>query len=763
MKKLIQSNPANCVGCNRCVRECPIETANLTYQDKQGNIKVDVDKTQCIACGKCISVCKHHARYYVDDLKRFFSDLAKGVPISLITAPALKSNFPNWRNIISWLRQQGVRKIYDVSFGADICTWAHLRYIESNKPKSLLTQPCPAIVSYCEIHRHDLLPRLSPIHSPMACTAIYMTKYEGITDTIAALSPCIAKGHEFESTGMADYNITFAKLQEYINANNITLPDEEGDFDHSESGWGTIFPMPGGLKEIIKFFIGPSVRIDKSEGNEVYRMLDEYAQTPKHMWPDVFDVLSCAEGCNIGPGGIQTINRFQLHQAMDDSRKTAASRDKSYYEDIHRQYDATLKLSDFLREYKPKSDHSYHVFEEDIQDAFRQMDKDSFEKQNLNCGACGSNTCRDMARKIALKTNIPINCIYWSRDDAQKEHRKNAQYIDLVQQLGENLISFMEDEHSDAVINSLQDICLTFNSSLSSLWKVDRVDGAYQSSRLFYYAVNNEAEPFKIRGEVPGEWLEQLAAGKHLVMNTSETKPDLFLHRDQLIVAVPITVKAQFWGFITLVAAPSQNYKDEDISAIAASGMLIASSIYGRQLEQNVYIDALTGIHNRRYFMEFSPKQFDMLKREKKSGGLMILDLDFFKQVNDTYGHDIGDKVLRMTAESIKENLRSYDLFARYGGEEFIIFLSDLDEKIVVESAERIRNHVAQVSRQSKESPTPITLSIGLALNTDAPSLEKLIQHADKALYAAKKNGRNQTCLCRNEQFSFYGNPKKES
>ncbi|NLC24544.1 MAG: 4Fe-4S dicluster domain-containing protein, partial [Oxalobacter sp.] len=127
----------NCVGCNRCVREGPIKTANLTYQDAQGNIKVDVDDAQCIACGRCIQVCRHGARSYEDDLERFFDDLDRGVPLSLITAPSLKSNksnFSKWKNILAWLKQKGVRKIYDVSLGADICIWTHLRYLEAYQP-----------------------------------------------------------------------------------------------------------------------------------------------------------------------------------------------------------------------------------------------------------------------------------------------------------------------------------------------------------------------------------------------------------------------------------------------------------------------------------------------------------------------------------------------------------------------------------------------------------------------------------------------------
>ncbi|MDL2283982.1 diguanylate cyclase [Oxalobacter sp. OttesenSCG-928-P03] len=759
MKKIIISSLENCVGCNRCARECPIETANLTYQDAAGNIKVDVDDSQCIACGRCIQVCEHNARSYTDDLEQFFKDLQKGEPLSLITAPSLKSNFPKWKNILAWLKTKGVRKIYDVSLGADICIWAYLRYIDAYKPVSLITQPCPAIVSYCELHRHDLLDRLSPVHSPMACAAIYMTRYKGITDKIAALSPCIAKSHEFESIGMIDYNITFARLQEYIDTHGIELPDEEAEFDHYDSGLGAIFPMPGGLKENIEFFIGQSIRVDKSEGFSVYRSLDEYATTPENVLPGIFDVLNCAEGCNIGPGGVSDVNMFQLHAAMDAGRKAAASRDRAYYEDLHRKYDAAFDLSHFLREYKPVYTGMRSVSDADIQLAFAQMDKDTFAKQNINCGACGSNTCADMARKIALNINIPINCIYKSRDDAETEHRKNAQYIGLVHQLGENLISFMENEYSDAVINSLRDVSDVFDCNLSSLWKVERIDGKYQCSRLFYYTDSEDGELFKVRKEWPVAWLDKLSNGEHLIMSRTEVELEFFSEKGTLFIAVPIMIKGMFWGFITLITASLRNYTNEEISAIGASGILIVSAIHGKELEENAYIDSLTGIYNRRYFMEFATRQFDKLKRTNGSCCAMMLDLDFFKQINDNYGHHVGDEVLRLTAAHMKEGLRSYDLLARYGGEEFVIFLSDIDEKFAVEFAERIRKSVESASGSDNWNGIPITLSIGLALNQGVNSLQEMLQQADKALYAAKRNGRNQTCIYQGEETVFYGNP----
>jgi iron only hydrogenase large subunit-like protein len=216
MIETIKTKHDLCKGCNRCVRECPMETANITYQDEVGDIKVKIDYEKCIACGRCVAVCQHDARYYVDDTEQFFNDLQAGIPISVIAAPSIRTNIPGYKKLFTWLKQLGINKIFDVSLGADICIWAHIRHIEKNNATHLITQPCPAIVTYCELYRHDLLPRLSPVHSPMACTSIYLKNYQGVNDRIAALSPCTAKKNEFEATHLAQYNITFAKLLEYL-------------------------------------------------------------------------------------------------------------------------------------------------------------------------------------------------------------------------------------------------------------------------------------------------------------------------------------------------------------------------------------------------------------------------------------------------------------------------------------------------------------------------------------------------------------------
>jgi len=404
-----------------------MELTNIAYQDKVGDIKVRVDHAKCIACGRCLWVCTHNARYYEDDTKRFFADLKAGVPISLIAAPSIRTNIPEWKRLFTYLKRAGVKKIYDVSLGADICIWAHVRHIERAGPVPIVTQPCPVIVSYCEIFHHELINYLSPVHSPMACAAVYMKEYEKINDRIAALSPCIAKSIEFEAVKSPQYNVTFVKLLEYLKKKNITLPEEETGFDHPDSGFGALFPMPGGLKENIEFYLGKKVSIMTGEGEGIFKKLASYGETPDELLPRFYDVLNCGEGCNVGSGCPHDSNIFKIGAAMWKVRKTAAARDRAHYDAVFSGYDTKFDYKKFTREYYPLRTKLKKITEHDTDRAFRVLEKYDYYKQNVNCGACGSETCLGMARKIALKVNIPENCIAKAMNDAKIEHEKNIE------------------------------------------------------------------------------------------------------------------------------------------------------------------------------------------------------------------------------------------------------------------------------------------------------------------------------------------------
>ena len=151
--------------------------------------------------------------------------------------------------------------------------------------------------------------------------------------------------------------------------------------------------------------------------------------------------------------------------------------------------------------------------------------------------------------------------------------------------------------------------------------------------------------------------------------------------------------------------------------------------------------DELTGIYNRRFFLDMLRHERARAEREGRPFSLALLDLDYFKNVNDRYGHLVGDDVLRSFANCVQMEIRQTDYFARYGGEEFVLLLPDTDKDEALDIVERIRRQVA--AHAFADVAEPVTVSIGVAACRDADAPEDLFGRADRALYAAKDAGRN--------------------
>jgi diguanylate cyclase (GGDEF)-like protein len=154
--------------------------------------------------------------------------------------------------------------------------------------------------------------------------------------------------------------------------------------------------------------------------------------------------------------------------------------------------------------------------------------------------------------------------------------------------------------------------------------------------------------------------------------------------------------------------------------------------------------DPLTGLFNRKHLMETLAAEVIRSLRHKHSFALLIIDIDHFKRINDTYGHQKGDEVLRCLAQAFQKSIRDCDFVARYGGEEFIILLPETGHQGAIEAAERIRTRAGKESVGLEEGSISATVSIGISLfPDDGADVKTVIQQADKALYAAKDSGRN--------------------
>lgn len=423
-----------CVGCNTCVRVCPAPEANSVSVRPDGSISIVVNEDKCIKCGRCTKVCDHYARGYTDDTEQFLKDLKSGVPIIVITAPAIKVAFDgSWKNVLTKLREMGASKILDVSFGADICTWAHLRYLEKNPGKKVISQPCAAIVNYAQKYNHALLDNMSPVQSPMVCTAIYAKKYMGLSSyKIAALSPCIAKKDEFIQTKTIDYNVTFDHLRDHImhfnddisslrdiiaNNKNVSC---EFSFDGETGIVGSIYPRPAGLKTNLLLH-NPDLNIINSEGvDKVYNDLDEYAIENDHARPDVFDVLSCENGCNTGPGIGSNHDLFQIHKIMINIENFNIKQ-RRHVNPINKkdaqflEFDRKLKINDFLRTYTVENVTTPPPSREQLEKVFVSLGKTTETERKFNCHACGFKTCQEMAIAICKGASTPANCVQYSK------------------------------------------------------------------------------------------------------------------------------------------------------------------------------------------------------------------------------------------------------------------------------------------------------------------------------------------------------------
>ena len=154
--------------------------------------------------------------------------------------------------------------------------------------------------------------------------------------------------------------------------------------------------------------------------------------------------------------------------------------------------------------------------------------------------------------------------------------------------------------------------------------------------------------------------------------------------------------------------------------------------------------DSLTGLQNRRSIFELGRVEFSRAHRMKREFSCMMLDLDHFKQINDTYGHPVGDQVLKEFAHRCKSSVREIDLIGRYGGEELIILLPETDRRLAMQVAERLRATVAAIPLRIEGKEITLTVSIGVATKDENTSqLETLIARADQAMYIAKHKGRN--------------------
>lgn len=475
-----------CVNCHRCIAVCPVKFCNNGSDDY-----VAVNHNLCIGCGHCIEACNYEARKGIDDFDNFIKDISSGTKIIAIVAPAIAATFKGKnKEFNGWLKSLGVKAVFDVSFGAELTTKSYVEYIKKKNPDLLIAQPCPALVSYCEIYKPDLLKYLVPADSPMAHTMKMIREYYRQYDNckIAVISPCYAKRREYDEIGLGDYNVTMKSISEYFKSQNINLSRyPKVDYDNPEAERAVMYSTPGGLMQTAERFVpGISSQIRKIEGQpEVYEYFEQLSVSMGNGGKPLYkiiDCLNCKEGCNVGAGtDVKGMTLDEIESYIEQRKE----RQKNIWKTKKNDFFSLKKLEKTINRYwKPNlygrtyKNHN-DLFKAEVKDPTDAQLKEIYSKMGkynkedfIDCKACGYDTCRQMAVAIFNGLNKSENChLYKSNLLSKIQKEETKKLYDIVKQVSDRALQEMNvsDDGIDEIEHASNEMVESVNTSSAAI------------------------------------------------------------------------------------------------------------------------------------------------------------------------------------------------------------------------------------------------------------------------------------------------------
>lgn len=494
LRPVINVDPEKCCNCHRCISVCPVKMCNNGSGDH-----VSINHDLCIGCGTCIEACVHGARTGIDDTEEFFSDLKKGVPIVAIVAPAVAVNFVDKDlHLNGWLKSIGVKAVFDVAFGAELTTKSYVEYIKKENPQIVISQPCPALVSFIEVYKPNLIPYLAKADSPMAHTVECIRNfYPDYSDCkIAVISPCFAKRREFDENGRGDYNVTMKNLDIWFKTHDVDLNKfPKTDYDNPLAERAVLYSTPGGLMRTAERFVpGISSKTRKIEGQptvfEYLSGLDRTLESGKKPFYQLVDCLNCEKGCNRGGGTIN--NKMPLDELENLVESRALERQEKWktkgrkpsrfaLKKLERTVSAYWKPGIYDRNYQDRSAVMRKFIRipsnEELEQIYVSMGKHS-KSDIYNCGACGYNSCEQMAIAIFNGLNRRENCHHYVMKLANQDHEKEIRealnrITEAVRSGTEALQSNVRDLQEIKSMNILTtDGIKELNTKMNGIWDI---------------------------------------------------------------------------------------------------------------------------------------------------------------------------------------------------------------------------------------------------------------------------------------------------
>lgn len=382
-----------CRTCYTCVRECPAKAIRIVGG------QAEVIDERCIACGNCTKVCSQGAKVFLNTTDRVKKLLEGNPGIAAMIAPSFPAEFsdiPDYRNLVAMVRKVGFGYVTEVSFGADLVADRYRKMVSESK-SCYISSDCPSIVNYIKFYHPSLVDRLAPIVSPMVAMSRVIREKYGKDIKVVFIGPCIAKKAE---SSEVDEVITFSELRDLFAERGITIDGAgSSDFDMPKGGRGAIFPVARGLLQTAQISDDAvSGSIIAAEGRiDFQNALKEFEAG---LIKDQHMELLCCQGCIMGPGLSKTGKQYNRRALVSSyARKKMNTLHLTRWKEFFDEF-SDLDLSTRHRtDVRPTEELS----EDDVNEVLLSMGKKT-KKDELDCGACGYETCVEHA--IAIKKGL---------------------------------------------------------------------------------------------------------------------------------------------------------------------------------------------------------------------------------------------------------------------------------------------------------------------------------------------------------------------
>ncbi|MDR2168131.1 MAG: GGDEF domain-containing protein [Clostridiales bacterium] len=340
-------------------------------------------------------------------------------------------------------------------------------------------------------------------------------------------------------------------------------------------------------------------------------------------------------------------------------------------------------------------------------------------------------------------------------DRAQETIKQREKLLKAVNRAAKVLLTANEDNTLDTLMEGMELIGTCLEVDRIQIWRNEEIDGELHFVMKYEWASEIGAQKVDINigtksaySSRPG-WLEMFKRGESINAPVSQLPPEdarfLGYHSIKSVVILPMFFDRDLFGFFRIDDYQHERTFSDDEMDITASAALMFTSVFNRNLQRELArTDALTSTRNRRYLVEGTEAQFAHSQQENTDFSVIMYDIDHFKNINDTYGHIVGDEVLKILAARSAKALKQGTELIRYGGEEFLVALPNVRYEDALNIAWRLQKTLESTPFTIGDLEIPVTASFGVAYKTaETATLTDLINLVDRAMYQAKIVGRN--------------------